>query len=415
MPASEEYRASTGKVLRIRPMRPDDAALWDRYVLLHPASNLYQLSGWKAVIERAYGHRTHYLLAEESDNFPDSPSPLGASGKEFDRASAKAAIRMGEAPSSGPPNPSGSVIVGILPLVHIKHVFFGNSLISIPFFDFAGILANNVQIEKDLLREAAALAKASGARAVELRHIQPLEALSSLEQEAGDDALNGSRCVTRSHKVRMTLDLPETSDELMKSFRSKLRSQIMKPIKGGLHAKIGGLELLDDFYRVFSINMRDLGSPVHSRSLLYHVLTVFPEKSRIIMAYKDSQPLAGSVVIAFRDVMENPWASSLRAHSKLSPNMLLYWTMLRHACDNGCRQFDFGRSTPGEGTFKFKEQWGAAPTPLHWHFFPLAGQSMDDGAGDEGGKRKIMVECWCRLPVWLTRIIGPHVRKYIGL
>ncbi len=62
----------------------------------------------------------------------------------------------------------------------------------------------------------------------------------------------------------MLLRLPETSDELMAGFKAKLRSQVKKPIRDGLMSELGGLELLEDFYRIMAINMRDLGSPTHS-------------------------------------------------------------------------------------------------------------------------------------------------------
>ena len=52
-----------------------------------------------------------------------------------------------------------------------------------------------------------------------------------------------------------------------------------KPIKEGLTSKTGGAELLDDFYRVFLVNMRDLGSPVHSLKLMRQVLGEFSECS----------------------------------------------------------------------------------------------------------------------------------------
>lgn len=75
----------------------------------------------------------------------------------------------------------------------------------------------------------------------------------------------------------MLLDLPESSEILMKYFKAKLRSQIKKPLKEGLKPKVGGIELLYDFYKVFSINMRDLGSPVHSQKLMRIVFEEFIE------------------------------------------------------------------------------------------------------------------------------------------
>jgi lipid II:glycine glycyltransferase (peptidoglycan interpeptide bridge formation enzyme) len=46
----------------------------------------------------------------------------------------------------------------------------------------------------------------------------------------------------------MLLKLPESSDELFKSYNAKLRSQIRRPQKEGMDSIIGGAELLDDFY-----------------------------------------------------------------------------------------------------------------------------------------------------------------------
>jgi FemAB-related protein (PEP-CTERM system-associated) len=212
----------------------------------------------------------------------------------------------------------------------------------------------------------------------------------------------------------MLIELPESSEILMKSFKSKLRSQIKKPLKEGLKAKNGGLELLNDFYKVFTVNMRDLGSPVHSKTLIRNVLEEFRDDAKIVMVYKGSEPVACSLIMGFNDVLENPWASALRKYSRLSPNMLLYWKMLEYGCENGFKKFDFGRSTPGEGTYKFKEQWGAKPEPLHWHCISLNGRPKDTGLSEKSKFDKA-IQYWQKLPVPVTRILGPRIRKYIGL
>jgi serine/alanine adding enzyme len=212
----------------------------------------------------------------------------------------------------------------------------------------------------------------------------------------------------------MLLDLPDSSDTLLKSFKSKLRSQIRKPIAEGLTVKIGRDELLEDFYNVFAINMRDLGSPVHSIKLMRRVLEEFPDFAKIVVIYGDNHPMACSLIIGFKETLENPWASSLREYSHLSPNMLLYWTMLEYACNNGLGQFDFGRSTPDEGTYKFKEQWGAKPAALHWYYISLNGHQLTD-APDDKSRFESLIPYWQKLPVPVTRIIGPMIRKHIGL
>ncbi|OQX91816.1 MAG: methicillin resistance protein [candidate division Zixibacteria bacterium 4484_95] len=302
-------------------------------------------------------------------------------------------------------------VVGIFPLVHLKHFLFGNSLISIPFFDLGGILADDQETEKALLSEAIKLARDLKVENIELRHIEPLSVINSINSRNSTDSIN---CVTKSHKVRMLLDLPESSEVLMQSFKAKLRSQIKKPLKEGLKAKVGGNELLDDFYKVFSVNMRDLGSPVHSKELMQNVLEEFSEKSKIVMVYKDDKPIACSLIVGFKGTLENPWASALKEYSRLSPNMLLYWTMLEYACNNGFRYFDFGRSSPDEGTYKFKEQWGAIPTPLHWHYIALNGQPISEETSEKSKFEKA-IQYWQKIPVPITKIIGPMIRKHIGL
>jgi lipid II:glycine glycyltransferase (peptidoglycan interpeptide bridge formation enzyme) len=110
----------------------------------------------------------------------------------------------------------------------------------------------------------------------------------------------------------MLLDLPGSSGTLMKSFKSKLRSQIKKPMKEGLKNKIGSIELIEDFYSVFTVNMRDLGSPVHSKTLIRNLLIEFKENAKLLMVYKGREPVAGSVIVGFKDTLENPYASSLK-------------------------------------------------------------------------------------------------------
>lgn len=212
----------------------------------------------------------------------------------------------------------------------------------------------------------------------------------------------------------MVLDIPNNAELFLKSFNSKLRSQIRKPAKEGLTAKIGGVELIDDFYSVFAENMRDLGSPVHSKKFIAETLKAFSNTANMFIVYGDRKPLAGSVTIGFKDTLSNPWASSLRRYSHLAPNMLLYWSMLEFACKKGYQRFDFGRSTPGEGTYKFKEQWGSKPEPLYWYRL----SNLDDQRqGDQSSKDKMSkaIECWKKLPVPLTKVIGPKIRKYINL
>jgi CelD/BcsL family acetyltransferase involved in cellulose biosynthesis len=90
--------------------------------------------------------------------------------------------------------------------------------------------------------------------------------------------------------------------------------------------------------------------------------------------------------------------------------MLLYWETIRAGCRDGFRRFDFGRSTRGSGTYQFKVQWGAEEKPLFWYTIPVADSAR--AATSESGKATF-VQLWRRLPLGLTRHLGPRVRKYL--
>ena len=243
-----------------------------------------------------------------------------------------------------------------------------------PFMNYGGILADSSEAAEALTRAAIELCSDLKASEIELRDLCSMNSMK---------AVDGHQIIERTHKVRMLLDLPATKDELLKSFKSKLRSQISRPQKEGITAQIGGAEHIEIFYRVFSINMRDLGSPVHSKRLFQEIFREFHDRANICVASYRGVPVAAGLIFSFRNTVEIPWASSLRKYNELSPNMLLYWTLLANSCEQGARYFDFGRSTPGESTYKFKEQWGAKPWPLHWHNIIVDGKPVPDNQSEK--------------------------------
>lgn len=376
--------------IQVKLSDPKDNHKWDHYVSAHSQGSIYHLSGLQNVIRKAYGHKAYYLLAIDHSSLEKSGSKGG--------------------------------IAGILPLIQLKHVFFGNRLVSMPYVDAAGILASSQEAEESLLNEAIQILKQCKGTTLELRQVQALTdpsfcmkdnefgKFSSSEKNIGQTQF---AVQTDSRKARMGLFLPGSSIELFQSLKSKLRSQVRKPLKEGLYARIGGAELLDDFFSVLSVNMRDLGSPVHSKKFFRHVLATFEERSNIVLVSKGNRPLACSLVLGYRNVLTNPWASALKEYNFLSPNMLLYWTMLEYACDQGYEFFDFGRSTPDEGTYKFKQQWGAVPHPLYWYY--IGGQEGQTGEQSQRTRLRLAVKYWKKLPVPITRVLGPMLRKHIGL
>lgn len=354
--------------MNIRLYKPSDRVAWDAYVANHPKSTNCHLAGWKDVIERTYKHKGHYLVAEE-----------------------------------------GSKLVGILPLIQIKSRLFGNQMVSMPFLNYGGALADDEVIQKYLIFEAAELGSRLKVNNLELRYLDPVWTLN----ESNSDRMKN--LFVKTEKVRMLMELPSSSETLFQSFKAKLRSQINRPIKEGMDVAIGGHELIEEFYKVFCVNMRDLGSPVHSKSLFQHLLDSFATNARIFAVRYQGLSVAVAIVVCFRDTVEVPWASSLRTYNSLSPNMLLYWALLKFASDQRYKYFDFGRSTPGEGTAKFKEQWGAKPRKLYWYSIGAVNKRqrrVDSGSKDS---MQLAEAVWRRIPLFLANTIGPRIRAGIPL
>jgi len=388
---------------------PNDSPVWDEYVCSQEGCSVYHCAGWQNAIRKAYGHCSY--------RFAVLKSPSGGRGSRVITAKPP----VGEVIDRG--RPSGPVAV--LPLVHMSHRFFGNQLVGMPFCDSGGSLGGGRTARRLIIARSLQLAEDLRATTVELRQYAPLDALhgevgeecpcqgGDLEPSATTGPWKWAR-LEKGRKVRMLLDLPGSSRVFEQSLRAKLRSQIRKPMKEGLTVRVGGLELLRDFYGVFVENMRDIGSPVHSIRFPHEVLTNYGGAARIFVVYLKDVALAGSVTLGFNEVLSNPWTSSLRRYSRLAPNMLLYWSMLEYACENGYRQFDFGRSTVGEGTYRFKEQWGARPEPLYWYRF-TRGDAKPRALDRDSGSMSRAVEIWKRLPLPVTRVLGPRIRRYISL
>lgn len=328
---------------------------WDRFVESHPGASGYHLWNWRLVFERAFRRQTHYLAAVE-----------------------------------------GSNVVGVLPLVIFNGWLSGRFAVSLPFVNYGGILAEHDRAAQTLLDHATKLAQMRGWSHVELRHRTPLfENLPS-----------------RRHKVAMRLALPATKEAAWQELDRKVRNQIRKAEKSGLTARIGGAELVECFYDIFARNMRDLGTPVYPKRFFSEPFEAFPECMGIVVVLKGDHAVAAGFTSMFRDAVEVPSAGSLSEFRSFCPNHLLYWTVIQHAIHRGLRILDFGRSTPGEGTFLFKDQWGACAEPLCWEYRLRPGSHLPNRS-PANPKFAPAIAVWKRLPVGLATMIGPHLVRSI--
>ena len=360
----------------IRLASDNDYAKWDKFAQQNDCCSPYHLSAWTQAINQAYGHRCYLFIAEDND-----------------------------------------VVVGILPLVIMAPPLLKKSICSLPFCDLGGVAATTQEAKDKLLTAALDFAASNNASRVELRQTAP--------RNQDHEIIDGA-------KVRMLLPLPDSAEALLASFKSKLRSQVKKAEKNGIsyRSKIPNGKSKDDqltdedllgFYQIMQINMRQLGSPVHSYKWFRSVLDYYGNNAVLGLVYFEDKIVGGAIILLCGKTVTVPWASTHPEYNRLAPNMLLYWGLLSYAADNGYQEFDFGRSTVGEGTFKFKKQWGAAPVPLDWLSYKdkilLAKEPATEPQGSDSGKgiRDQVAHIWSKLPVAITNFLGPIVRRYISL
>jgi FemAB-related protein (PEP-CTERM system-associated) len=287
----------------------------------------------------------------------------------------------------------GGVITGVLPMVQIKSLLFGRTLTSLPFVNYGGVMADGPEIARALVDEAHEDARRRKCSHVELRHV----------------AAQFPDLPCKQHKVSMRL---ATGPGMWEALDRKVRNQIRKAEKSGLVVERGGEALVGDFYDVFARNMRDLGTPVYSRRLFEQVMRVFPDRAQIHVVRLNGMAIAAGLTYRTPQMVQLPWASSLRSYNTLCPNVLLYWDAIQFAHESGAGVFDMGRSTPNEGTFKFKAQWGAESVPLHWEYQLMAEGELPN-VSPANPKYQFAIALWQKLPLAVTLRVGPMIVRAI--
>jgi FemAB-related protein (PEP-CTERM system-associated) len=344
---------SEGSRVTVEVMRDGDR--WDAYVRAAAPHRPYHCWVWREIVEETFGHRPYYLAAV-------------ADGR----------------------------ICGALPLIFIRSRIFGNALVSIPFFTYGGVVADNPDASDELLAYAAKLGSELGAQHVELRQ--------------GDEL--ATHWAGTSSKVTMEVPLPATSDEYFNQLSTSRRKRLRYILKSQFHTEWGGLESVATFYRIFATNMRNLGTPVYPREFFANQLRRQPGRIRILTLRDGNRPVAAAFLTAHGDTLELPWAASLPESRKKEAPMVMYWTLIRRAIEEGFRKVDLGRCTPGGGNYEFKRHWKPVERPLHWYYWLAQGASLPNLHADNP-KFRLATEIWKRLPLAIANGLGPHLVRSI--
>jgi len=342
-------------MLEIKVASDSDSFRWDEFVRAHENTTYNHLFGWRGVIEEIYGMKPFYLMALEK----------------------------------------GEKVRGVLPVFEIKTLFGGQAACSIPFCNYGSVCARDDETENALLDAAGSMVEDKKWSGLELRSLKPWS------KPYGQVDLEN---------VTHLVQLPVDPDLLWKKLGYKTRRRVLKAEKNGIKVVICR-DKVEDFHQVYSENMRDLGTPSHSVDFFRRVLEVFPRETSLIMLYLADKPVGGMFVFHFRDLVIDPWASSLRKYFDLLPNYLLYWEAFRYAISLGAKYRDLGRSQWNSGPFKFKAKWSSVPHQLYY-----LNLGRDPGYISRPYKKYLLKKIssvYRHLPLPLSRAVGPKLRKFL--
>ncbi len=333
---------------------------WDAFVRAQPTATFFHLSAWRDVIERAFGHRAHYVYAEQDGD-----------------------------------------ITGVLPLVQVRTRLFGHALISTPFCVYGGPVAADEQSFRALCEHAAALRQKLGAAVAELRWQDP----------PPEDWL-GENWQSRPG-LYVTFRKPITGDDdaNLKAIPRKQRAMVRKGIERGLAATTD--QNVDLLHRIYAESVRNLGTPVFSRRYFRSLAETFKDCMDVVTVRDGTSPVASVMNFYWRDEVLPYYGGGTAAARVCHANDFLYWATMQGAARRGSRLFDFGRSKEGTGAFAFKKNWGFAPTPLHYRFALPQGGTVPEN-NPLNPKYRLMIAAWKRLPLPVANAIGPFLVRGVG-
>jgi FemAB-related protein (PEP-CTERM system-associated) len=345
--------------LTLRPLDDAAAPAWDAFVHARPEGTFFHLAAWRHVIEREFGHRTHYVLAERD-----------------------------------------GAIAGILPLARVKTRLFGDALISVPFCVYGGPIAADDETAAALAEHAAGLMHRLGTPVLEFRCREPQAWLDAKEWPVRSD-------------LYVTFRKPFTGDDEanLKAIPRKQRAMVRKGIDRGLRSVIDAAP--DRLHRIYAESVRNLGTPVFALRYFRLLVELFRDSTDVVTVLDGEEPIASVLNFYFRDEVLPYYGGGRAVARDRYGNDFMYWEVMRRAAGRGCRLFDFGRSKLGTGSFAFKKNWGFSPEPLHYRCRLAPGAQIPD-LNPLNPKYRLFIAAWKRLPLPVANMIGPHIVRGLG-
>ncbi|WP_051617317.1 FemAB family XrtA/PEP-CTERM system-associated protein [Desulfonatronovibrio hydrogenovorans] len=345
-------------MLKSKLYSPEYRSMWDEYVDNHFQGSLFHTRLWQETVKAVFGHSEHsIMLLDNKDGRP--------------------------------------VVKGLIPLFRIRSFLFGDYLVSVPFAEQGGPLADHESLRIRLVDLAGEKLKKNNLDYLEMRNVDPLPDLL---------------CKDLYYGFQREI-LSDLEDNLM-AIPRKSRRMVRQGMKNNLQIAVGS-HLLPEFYAIMARNFHGLGTPIFPYSWFSGLMESFQENCLLLLV-KDEKGnhIAGVMSFFYKNRVMPYYAGSLVEYRNLAPNDFMYWKLMEYAWEKGSRIFDFGRSKIGTGSFRFKTHWGFEPRSLAYQYVLHKKDELPD-LSPNNPKYQSKIKTWQRMPLSLTKIIGPRISRYL--
>lgn len=340
--------------LVVRDLGAADMARWDAFVAECPEATFFHRAGWKNAIERAFGHRTHFLFAE-----------------------------------------AGGRIEGVLPLAEIRSLLFGHSLSSTPFCVYGGVAASSERARRALEDAAERLAVQLGVDHLEMRNLAPRR----------------SDWLAKDLYVTFRREIDPDVERNLNLIPRKQRAMVRKGIKAGLKGELD--EGVERLFAAYADSVHRLGTPVFPRRWFRILKEEFGPDCEVLSVTREGRVIASVMSFYFRDQVLPYYGGGTAEARDVAGNDFMYWELMRRACERGLKWFDYGRSKRGTGSFDFKRNWGFEPEPLHYEYRLVKARDIPDH-NPLNPKYRLFIKGWQRLPLPVANWLGPYIVRNLG-
>jgi len=350
--------------IRITDLRdPGEAARIDAWICGHEDATPFHRPAWMQAVERSTGQEAVIFVAE--NKFGD--------------------------------------ISGLLPMHLVHSPLFGRALVSSGFAVDGGILSHSPTATRRLAAVAWEYALRHSCSTVELR---------GGDYPAGQHAEGW--IIKKGAHANFSRALTEDDEAELLAIPRKQRAEIRKGLKNELRVETGRSALdLDWHYAVYSESVRNLGTPVFPKALMYETLSAFDKDADILTVLEGDRPVASVLSLYHNGVVMPYWGGGVWDARRLRANDVMYYSLMNHARMRGCTSFDFGRSKVDSGAYFFKKNWGFEPAPLAYAVRTADGAEPRD-VNPNSPKYKAKIAAWQRLPLPVANMLGPWISKGLG-